>query len=111
MNKSLKRNLLILALSTPIFLTQRAEARWGSLADDAIRLVTKGDDAAALIGKGSRALCKALPFLYEKPIFTASKDDTQNITCPWEAQGNAIAIFLAALLAIAGIRHIQNLNK
>ena len=111
MNKSLKRNLLILALSTPIFLTQRAEARWGSLADDAIRLVTKGDDAGALIFHGSRHLCKALPFLYEKPIFTASKDDIRNSTCPWQAKVNAFAIFLGVLLAIAGIRHLQNLDK
>ena len=111
MNKFLKRNLLILALSSSIFLTQRAEARWGSLVDDAIRLVTKGDDAGALIAKGSNHLCKALPFLYEKPIFTASKNDIQNRICPWEAKGNAIAVLLAAFLGIAGIIHIHKLNN
>ena len=111
MNKSLKRNLLIFALCTPILLTERAEAGWASLADDAIRIVTKGDEAGALIFHGSRHLCKALPFLYEKPIFTASTRDIQNGRCPWEAMGNAITIFVATLLGIGGIRHIQNLNK
>ena len=111
MNKSLKRNLFIFVLCSPIFLAGGAEARWGSLVDDAIRLVTKGDDAGALIHHGSRHLCKALPFLYEKPIFTASKDDIRNSTCPWQAKVNAFAIFLGVLLAIAGIRHLQNLDK
>ena len=111
MNKSLKRNLFIFLLCSPIFLAGGVEARWGALVDDAIRLVTKGDDAGALIHHGSRHLCKALPFLYEKPIFTASKNDIQNRICPWEAKGNAIAVLLAAFLGIAGIIHIHKLNN
>ena len=111
MNKSVTRTILVFSLCTPIFLTGKAEARWGSLADDAIRLITKGDDAGLLLARGSIHLCKVLPFLYEKPIFTASKDDIQNRTCPWEAKGNAIALSLAILLAIAGMRYINNLDN
>ena len=114
MKRFLTRSIFILALSSPIFDAGKTEAGVGGLADDAIRAISrllKSDDTHKFAGPLTRRICIVMPFLYEKPVFTAQSKSLRGINCPWEVWANIAVIISVGSLSLAGLMQLYKENK